>query len=107
METPEGAADSAVWFFVRAGCGPLAAAGDLLEARRRWAGCRAPAVPEGWATVQVWYRQVTRAFGSEPAAAIHAGGTPAVELPAPAPPVAQRDEADVLDDEYNPTGDAR
>jgi putative chitinase len=99
--TPEGAADSAAWFFVQAGCTSPGNRGDLLTVTRRWEGCKAGAYPIGWADVQTWYGQVKRAMGSPVAAAIHAGGAPSVKPPVPAPK--PQDEADALDDEYNPT----
>ena len=61
LTTPEGAADSAVWYMVRFGCLGIA---DPLEWRRRVAGVRArPAIPIGWPNVQRLHAILARALG--------------------------------------------
>ena len=60
MITPEGAADSAVWYVVRFGCLGLA---DPLEWRRRVAGVAAPEIPIGWPNVSRLYALLARALG--------------------------------------------
>ncbi len=64
LTTPEGAADSAVWYMVRFGCLGIA---DPLEWRRRVAGVRAPAIPIGWPNVQRLHAILARALGVTPA----------------------------------------
>ena len=70
MLTPDGAADSACWYFVARGCAAPAEQGDLLAVRRIWAGVRAPTVPFGWldgsspGPVQKWGAQLRAAMGA-------------------------------------------
>ena len=97
--TPEGAADSAVWFYARSGCLLAADRGDVQGVTRLWEGSLI-----GWPAVQKWHGQVLRAMGGSPPITVHAGtssGKPPV-----APPVGQVSQqqsmADVLDDQFNP-----
>lgn len=55
--TPIGAADSAAWYFVWAGC--LRMNADLLAITRAWEG---GVRPIGWSSVQAWSRQVVGAL---------------------------------------------
>ena len=75
MTTPEGAADSAVWYMVRFGCLGLA---DPLAWRRRVAGVEAPAIPIGWPNVQRLYGLIARALGvTHPTVALPLAAKPA------------------------------
>ncbi len=59
LETPQGAADSAVWFYAWRGCQAYADRGDLLNVVRLWEGGQNPI---GWTAVQRWHGQVSRAL---------------------------------------------
>ena len=105
LQTPAGAADSAVWFFVHMGCGADADAGDLTGVRRKWAGTPAGRTPFGLAQVEVWQRQVLAALGhAAPAAPAKPGAKPgakpvAKQAPKSAPkPAASTGSADGADD---------
>ena len=66
MTLPEGASDSAVWWFNHSGCATLALGGDLLGVRRRWTGCPTSQMPIGWADVQLWHRRLAAAMAPPP-----------------------------------------
>ena len=67
MTTPEGAADSAAWYFVRFGCRGLA---DPTAVRCRWAGTPPGRSPIGLANVLRLFAIFARALGVSHAAAV-------------------------------------
>ena len=75
MTTPEGAADSAAWYFVHFGCRGLA---DPALVRCRWAGAPPGSKPIGLANVLRLFAIFARALGvSRPAAAVRPEATAA------------------------------
>jgi putative chitinase len=76
--TPEGAADSAAWFFVQRGCLPYGNRGDLVSVTRMWEGSTI-----GLKCVETWYAQITHAMGSPAGPALHAGMGTTVKAVAP------------------------
>lgn len=102
LTTPEGAADSAVWFYVQRGCLPLADRGDLLGVTKLWEGAGAI----GWTSVLKWNGQIMRALGGSSAASLHAGAGVA-KAAAPLSPTTEDLNAASLAGTYQPPeGDA-
>jgi predicted chitinase len=97
--TPEGAADSAAWFYAQRGCLALADKGDLLGVTKLWEGTRAI----GWTHVQQWHKQILAALGGTPAAASRASAPAAPVIAKSPPPITSGQQtADALMDQFNP-----
>lgn len=103
LETPEGAADSAAWFYVHNGCLPLGDAGGLLSVTRKIEGGTNPI---GWPSVQQWNVQLLRAMGGgsvgKAAAPSIVAHPIATQIHAGSGVAAGQPTADELMDKFNP-----